>query len=428
MSLYKKYNQSLNHLLSLSNLRKKDFFSGKQNPKHYFKRAKLLYKLAGNPEKIAKKIIVVTGTSGKGSTCNYLHQILFQAGFKVGTYLSPHTTTAIERIKINNLYISPSQFIKIVEQAKPIIEKCYLKMDAPSFFESFLLLALLYFKNQKCDFIIIEVGCGGRHDAANAMSKIDIAAITNIGKDHLHLLGPTLRDVAYEKAGIIHNNLCLTTEKKKRFLKTFETEAKKTNSKFHILDCKKNPNQELAKAIADHLKIKNIRQRRLPAGQAGIRLWRKKAKLPCRFEIIQNKPLVILDSAHNPDKLQYLTEKLKNLRTRKIHLVFGLASPKNISQCLKPILNNFDVQIYATRSLVEQRKAEDPKKIYQTIKKHWPKTKCQIFLDPWQAFKIANKNLKSNELLLITGSTFLCGELRKYWISEETIFKNRKSF
>jgi len=425
MSLYEQYNKSLNYLTSLSNIRDSSFFIGTRDPKHYLKRARLLYKLVGNPEKAAKKTIVVTGTSGKGTTCNYLHQILTEAGHKVGAYFSPHPTTAIERIKVNNLYISPKEFVQTVEKAKPIIEKCWKKFDAPSFFESFLLIALLYFKKKQCDFIIIEVGCGGRHDAANALSKIDIAAITNIGKDHLHIIGPTLKDVAYEKAGIIHQNICFTTEKKNRFLNIFQNEAKKTNSNLVKIDCNINPNRELAKSIAKHLKIKKT------FIEKGI----EKAKLPCRFEIIQKKPLTILDSAHNPDKLKYLGQKLngaiadeKLSSPDRIHLVFALSSPKNVKACLKPILDNFNCRVYATRFLIEQRKATDPKKNQQLIKKHWPKTKCQIYLDPWQAFYQAKKNLKSNQILLVTGSTYLCGELRKHWISEEQILKSRKSF
>jgi len=420
MSLYKQYNQAFEYLSSLANLRQDYSITGAKNPKHYLRRAKLLLRLAGHPEKSAKKIIVVTGTSGKGTTCNILHQILLKSGKKVGTYFSPHPTTAIERIKVNDLYISPNEFIQTVGKAKPIIEKCYQQLDAPSYFENFLLIALLYFKQKKCDYIIIEVGCGGRYDAANALSRIDIAAITNIGKDHLHIIGPTQKDIAHEKAGIIHQNICFTTERKKPFLQIFQNEANKTKSKLIKIDYKNNPNQELTQVIAKHFKIK----------QQFIKKGTQTAKLPCHFEIIQKKPLIILDSAHNPDKLKYLTKKLKNQKTekQKFHLVFALSAPKDIKACLKPILDNFNTQIYATRFLVEQRKATNPKQIFSIIKKHWPKVKCQTFLDPWQAFYKAKQNLKSNQTLLITGSTYLCGELRKNWVSEKQILKSRKSF
>lgn len=424
MSLYEQYNKSLNYLASLSNIRDSSFFTGARDPKHYLKRARLLYKLAGNPEKSAKKIIVITGTSGKGTSCNILHQILTESGHRVGTYFSPHPTTAIERIKVNNQYISPKKFVQTVEKSKPIIKKCWRQFDVPSYFESFLLIALLYFKQKKCDIIIIEAGCGGRHDAANALSRIDIAAITNIGRDHLHIIGPTLKDVAHEKAGIIHQNVCFTTEKKKSFLTIFQNQTKKTNSNLVKIDCNINPNRELAKSIAKHLKIKKT------FIEKGI----EKAKLPCRFEIIQKKPLTILDSAHNPDKLKYLRQKLNDaiaegeLRSpERIHLVFALSAPKNIKAYLKPLLDNFNCRVYATRFLISERKATDPKKIAKAIKKHWRKTKCEFFLDPRQAFYQAKKNLKSNQILIITGSTYLCGELRKQWISEELILKTRNS-
>ncbi len=426
MNPYGNYNQTFEYLSSLANIRQDASITGAKNPKHYLQRAKLLLKLAGNPEKFAKKIIVVTGTSGKGTTCNILHQILSQAGKKVGTYFSPHPTTAIERIKVNELYISPNEFVQTVEKAKPIIEKCYQQLDAPSYFENFLLIALLYFKQKKCDYIIIEVGCGGRYDAANALSRIDLAAITNIGKDHLHIIGPTQKDIAYEKAGIIHKNICFTTERKKQLLKIFQNETKKTKSNLIKVNFKNNPNQELAATIAKHLKIKD------QYIEKGIQT----AKLPCHFEIVQKKPLIILDSAHNPDKLKYLTKKLKNSSIEgrlcfpegKLHIIFALSAPKDIKACLKPLLDNFNAQVYATRFLIEQRNSTDPRKISSIIKKHWPKVKCQTFLDPWQAFYKAKQNLKSSQTLIITGSTYLCGELRKHWISEEQILKSRKSF
>lgn len=425
MNQYSKYNEAFNYLTSLANFREDSFHNGTNDPKHYLKRAKLLFKLANYPEKAAKKYIVVTGTSGKGTTCNILHQILTEAGHTVGTYFSPHPTTAIERIKVNNLYISPAEFSKTVEKAKPIINECYKKLDVPSYFEAFLLIALLYFKQKKCDYIIVEVGCGGRHDAANALSRIDIAAITNIGKDHLHIIGPTLKDIAFEKAGIIHDNICFTTEKKKDFFNIFKEQARQTNSELVKIPYQKNPNLQLSQAIAKHLKIKN----------QFIKKGIAKAKLPCHFEIIQKYPILILDSAHNPDKLKFFGQKLNDtiaegeLRSPdQIHLVFALSSPKDIKACLKPVLDNFNCQVYATRFLVGQRQATDPKKIQQTIKKHWPKTECEIFLDPWQALSQAKQNIKKNEILLITGSTYLCGELRKHWVSEEKIIKTRTSF
>ncbi len=104
-----------------------------------------------------------------------------------------------------------------------------------------------------------------------------------------------------------------------------------------------------------------------------------------------------------------------------------MSAPKDIKACLKPLLDNFNSQIYATRFLIESRKATDPKQLASIINKNWPRTKYEMFLDPWQAFHQAKKNLKPNQTLLITGSTYLCGELRKHWIAEKQILKNRKS-
>ncbi|MFH1956238.1 MAG: Mur ligase family protein, partial [Patescibacteria group bacterium] len=186
------------------------------------------------------KFIHIAGTSGKGTVTAMVHQILHQAGYKIGSFYSPHPTTSIERIRVGVDYISPSDFVKILDKIKPVLEEMYsenrrgakfwntrfsgscVPTIMPSYFEIFFALALLYFKRKKCEYVILETGCGGEFDATNIIKKPLITAITNIGFDHTQLLGNTLQKIAKTKAGIIKpGSIFLTTEKIKAILKIF---------------------------------------------------------------------------------------------------------------------------------------------------------------------------------------------------------------
>ncbi|MBU1132248.1 hypothetical protein KKC32_03325 [Patescibacteria group bacterium] len=412
IKLCKQYLAAEAYLDSLANLTETNFFAGTSDPDHHFKRARHLLKLAGNPDK-SFKIIHVAGTSGKGSTCNYIYQILQKAGFKTGAHFSPFVSVATEKIQVNNKFISAGEFIELVEHIKPIIDKCVKTFDAPSYFECWILLALLYFKKQKCDFAILETGCGGKYDATNAVSKTVASVITNIGFDHMHILGNTIPEIAEQKAGIIRKNgKVFTAALRKNALAVIKKVCKEKNAELIQIKKTTDPNKALATAVARYLKIndKNI--------ERGLN---SKIKLPARFEIMQKNPLVIIDGAHNPDKLDYLAKKLEQIEYKKMHLVCALTSQKNIGDCFKNILKKADF-IYCTRFLNPFRKCTPPQILAKKLKTNsW-------FIDPNDALKTALKKANKNDLILITGSFFLCGDLRENWISKEAQIEGRRSF
>jgi len=436
IKLYQKYKQAESYFESLQNMTKENFFKGNADPQVFFDRAKKFLSLAGNPDK-TYKIIHVAGTSGKGSTVNYISKILVNDGNKVGTHYSPFVSVATEKIQINHKLIPVKDFIELVEEMKPIIEKMVATVGIPSYFECWMVASLLYFKKKKVDYVVLETGCGGRFDASNAVAKTEYQIITNIGLDHTQFLGTTIEKIAFEKAGIIRKKgKCITTATQPSVIKIFEKVCQERGSNLDILDNQSEPNKALAIHVAQKMGIDD-------------RIIQKSIKealnTPSRFEIMQKKPLVILDGAHNHDKINYLVNKIllldgldtdrpkvpasartTNGKIGNIHLVVAMTDKKDPKDVFKPFKDLFPQikHVYATRFLNSFRMAMNP----EEIKKAFRNKAVTTHLDPNDALKLALKNAKANDLILITGSFFLCCDLRKRWISEEKQLEQRSSF
>lgn len=417
------YHQAVNFLESLLNLPIPDYLLKQTDRSIYLKRLERFLAVLGHPEKNLK-FIHITGTAGKGTTVSCLHEIIKAGGKKAGSYYSPHPTTALERIKVNDLYISPADFSRLTEKIKTKLDQVLRSSPygQPSYFETFLALALLYFKEQQCDYVILEAGLGGTHDATNVIAKPLITAITNINYDHTEILGKTLTKIALDKAGIIKKgSRFFTTETRPALLKIFQNKCLALDVKCHTIpakDADSNPNRELAQAIAQALGF----------SQQTIDKGLKSAKLPCRSEVVQTNPTVIIDGSHNPVKLKFLAKKIRALYLdKKVNLILGMAADKNLEDSLKEILPAVKQTIF-TRFLMPYRKSANITMLAKISRSIRPNVPMTVFTDPWQALAFGLKTTKKNELLLITGSFFLAGELRTHWITEEQILKTRKSF
>lgn len=403
---------------SLINLPIADFNLKTTDRSVYLKRLSWFLRLLNNPQN-GFKYIHITGTAGKGSTAHFLHEILLASGKKVGSYYSPHPTTDIERIRVGKMFISPKELVQLTEQLKPALAMAGKESPygTPSYFETFLALAFLYFKKSKCEYVILEAGLGGTHDATNVIDYPLICAITNINYDHQNILGKTLKKIAIDKAGIIKKgSIFFTGEQRKAILKIFKQKCLALKAPIIKIQKNSESNKMLAKAIAEKL---NLQMSAIKKGLA-------KDRISCRFEIIQKNPTVILDGSHNPIKLEYLSRKLKTLRGKNI-FIFAQAQDKDLRQSLKAIAKQADYFLI-TRFLMPYRKTADMKIIEQEIRKLNQKAKTELFFDPWQALSRGLKIARINDNIIITGSFFLAGELRKHWISEEKILKTRKSF
>lgn len=417
-STYKKYRAAEKYFESLGGSirtnKNKLFF----NTDFSLSRMRLLLQLTGNPDR-AFKIIHIAGTSGKGSVTNYLYNILQANGCKTGAHFSPFVSVATEKIQINNKFISVKEFIKLVDDLKPIIDQCSQTISSPSYFEVWILAALVYFKKKNCDYVVLETGCGGRFDATNAVQKTIVSVITNIGLDHTAIIGKTISKIAYEKAGIIRENgVVFTAANRKQALAVIKKVCLKQNAK--LITVKNKTNADLASAVARYLKI----------NEQDITQGLMNAKLPARFEIVQQNPLIILDGAHNPDKLNYLTKRLRLFKQefviKKTHLICSLTEEKNIKQCFKKIIKEVDF-VYCTRALTPVRSFARPEQLAKTSRelKNIP---TQFFSNPHLAFRTALNKTNKNDLIIITGSFFLCGDLRSHWIDPKKQLEQRTNF
>lgn len=437
-----KYFNSVRFLESLTNIPEPNHLRREETKdlSFFIKRLKFLLKLLGSPEK-GFKYIHIAGTSGKSSLTCLIQSIMTEANIKTGGFFSPHLASITERIKVNNQQISPKNFSRLTDRLKPYYAECAKSnpYGLPSYFETLMAIAFLYFKEKKCEYVILETGIGSSFDATNIIPGAKATIITNIGVDHNRILGKTKTKIAKTKAKIIKNNsILLTGEKNPSLLKILEKICGKKRGKFKKIDfdfktIKNNlkgtkfqyKNNVYQTKIAGEHQIKNailaiatinsIKDKRI--GLEAIKKGLAKAFLPGRLEIIRKKPIIIIDGAHNADKMKTTADFVKNIKFRKLYLIIGLAESKNLYNTLKYIIP-LSSQIYLTRFLFPGRKSKNLKKMYEAAEKLTAK-KIKIFVDPWQALEEALAKAKKDDMILITGSFFLAGELRKKWIKEQ---------
>ena len=422
MNIYKEYKKACNFLENVSRLETDlEYMKERESRdlKKYLLRTQDLLDRLGNPEKDLK-IIHITGTSGKGTTVALIHRILQNVGYVVGSTLSPATTTTLERIKVNDLYIDPLRFIEIVEGLKPIILDMYLsgKYGRPSYFDLILTIALIYFKEQKCDYVILEVGMGGRFDATNVIKNTLASVITNVHYDHTHLLGNSLEEIAQEKAGIIkENSAFFTTEKRDVLLKKFKKICDDKHTHFYHVEEKEDPNLSLAFEIGKFL---GVEEQYLQKENLSL-------SLPCRFELMQDSPRVILDGAHNVSKMAFSLKKLEKINYQKLFVVFSAGKTKDALGMLD-LLANYTNHISLSINSSSHKKTFSLKDMYTFLSEKYPSLEISLFLDDEQALMENMEKAGEDDLILVTGSLYFTGSLRKKWYPEEYIIEKRKSF
>ena len=376
----------------------------------------LLSKYLGNPEKNLK-FIHVAGTNGKGSTSHLFASVLREAGYKVGLYTSPHLKDFRERIKI----ISPEVSGEISEDfvcefiAK---HKNFFETNDLSFFEMTVGLAFDYFKNEKIDIAIIEVGMGGRLDSTNIINPL-ISVITNIGKDHTQFLGTTFEAIATEKAGIIKQNIPViigeyTSETKPVFL----AKANETKSEIYFasdLILEDFPSDLIGvyqilnkKTVLQTLRILNS-QNEFQVSEAAIKTGFlnvvKNTGLQGRWQQLNIAPKVICDTAHNKHGLEIVLNQLKNEQFETLHFVFGVVNDKDLDEILplfpktanyyfcKPnIPRGLDASVLAKKALQFGLHG----KVYNSVS---------------EAYQNALQNARTTDFIYIGGSTFVVGEI-----------------
>ncbi|MFK5973363.1 MAG: folylpolyglutamate synthase/dihydrofolate synthase family protein [Flavobacteriaceae bacterium] len=291
-----------------------------------------------NPEKKFKSIHVA-GTNGKGSCSHMLASILQEAGYKVGLYTSPHLKDFRERIRINGKPLDKKFVIDFIEQNKPFLEGHGL-----SFFEMSVGMAFDYFAREKVDIAIVEVGLGGRLDSTNIITP-KVSLITNIGMDHLEILGDNLKKIALEKAGIIKENVpVVISEYQEETANTFSAIAKKKGCKIIFAD--KIVQKEYKTSLLGNYQSRNVKGVIAVLGvlngfntteehlRAGLRNVVKNTGLMGRWQVLQQKPMLVCDTAHNLEGLSLVLEQIHKEKFEALHIVLGFVKAKNLGAIL----------------------------------------------------------------------------------------------
>jgi len=361
-----------------------------------------------NPEKKFKSIHV-GGTNGKGSTSHMLASILQEAGYKVGLYTSPHLKNFTERIRINGKEIPKSKVASFIKK-----HRIFLENQGLSFFEMTVGMAFDYFANEHVDIAIIEVGLGGRLDSTNIITP-EIAVITNIGLDHTQFLGDTLPEIAFEKAGIIKNNIPVVIGEKQAavapvFLKkasemnapiVFASESDENYATDLLGDYQKS-NVKTAVSTIQNLQGFQISKENIAKGLINVV---KNTNLKGRWQIVKEAPKIICDTAHNKEGLQIVLNQLQNENYQNLHIVLGVVADKKLEEVLPlfPVTGTY----YFCKPDVPRGLSEKELQ----LKANSFNLKGEIFPSVKKAFQKALLNANQEDIIYVGGSTFVVAEI-----------------
>lgn len=441
--IYKRLQQELERLPSIQG-----YMTNRRHPSFYFDRVRRVLGLLGNPER-EFRFVHIGGTSGKGSTTMLIHSMLHAAGRRVGSNLSPHVTTLVERIMINGRPVSPADLWWAWTQMQPALRKIRTlgKDYLPSYFEALVVMSFLLFKKYRVEWVALEVGCGGEFDATNVIPPPDVAVITSIGLDHTNILGRTRKLIARTKAGIIkHGSYVITGEGDAAIRKILCARAQRMRTPYLYVPLPswrhktfqgktifRMPNGKtistpligehqihniaLAMAVARHMKLP------LSAVIRGIRT----TKLPARTEYVQNDPDVIIDGAHNPDKIKALVRVIRNIPHKRLHAIVGIGHAKPVRQIIRE-LGKITHAFTFTQAPIDQPAPEPAESLLRIAKKLFPSKPMCIVKDPKRAARSVMKQNARDTLIVVTGSLYLAGVVRELWFPEERILATRSLF
>ncbi|MCX8158073.1 MAG: bifunctional folylpolyglutamate synthase/dihydrofolate synthase [Candidatus Diapherotrites archaeon] len=368
------------------------------------------------------RVIHVAGSNGKGSTVCFISSILKEAGYKVGSYYSPHLFRVNERIRINDSEISDDDFARLISFFVGYAEKMKKK---PSYFELLTAAAIKHFLDNRVDFAVIETGMGGRLDATNIF-KETVSVITAIDLEHVQYLGNTIEKIAFEKSSIIKKYSVVVFDKNNKGKKVILEMAKKKRAKilnplYEIVNICENgcvfnikrplkldnleikfigrhyvKNASLACCVAFYLNVIGF-----PISENAIREGLKNAYLKGRFEVIQKNPLIILDVAHNPSAVKSTFESLNYINFNKLIVVFSCLADKDFRKMLKCIKS--DLLIICE---IKNKRAAS----VEMLAKYCPKN-CVVIKNPKIAFEQAKLFATKKDLILILGSHYLIEQI-----------------
>ncbi|GHE73489.1 bifunctional folylpolyglutamate synthase/dihydrofolate synthase [Roseivirga thermotolerans] len=368
----------------------------------------------GNPQQKFKSIHVA-GTNGKGSTSHMLASVLQSAGYKTGLYTSPHLKSFTERIRLNGKEAEQDFVINFIKKHKTLIEEI-----KPSFFEITVVMAFEYFAQKKVEVAVIEVGLGGRLDSTNVI-RPELSIITNIGFDHMELLGDTLAKIAMEKAGIIKENVpVVITEKQADTVPVFTQIANNRNAPITfaeevqfdaipLSDLKGNYQAKNVRGVLTALDILRTAGWKISdeAIHLGLQNVQANTGLKGRWQQIGSHPLTICDTGHNKEAFEYIVRQIQRELFDQLYMVLGFVKEKD----LKPILNMLPedaVLIFCEPQIPRALLLEELRERTQYMKQ----TRYYI-QDVNRAITKARSLASEGDMIYIGGSTFVVAEIEE---------------
>lgn len=388
-------------------------------------RIEKLCSLLGNPQD-SLKFIHVAGTNGKGSTVTMTACALEDAGYTVGKYTSPFVYDFRERIEVNGEMIGKDEFAKLAEKAAAACERMD---DQPTEFELVTAIAFMYYKARGCDYVVLEVGLGGRLDATNIIKDPLVSVICSISLDHTHILGDTEEKIAFEKAGIIKEGrpCAVYPLNSESVTKLFEKTCKERGSKLCIPDISK---LTVKSTVNNKMVFEYKGTRYSPAMLGRHQIYNAltaitaleiigidtvhiasgigRAAAHGRYEIISEKPRVILDAGHNRSGIESLMKSLKNdKKIKNLTVIFGMLKDKDYPFAIREIASAASKMICVTPDSPRALNAKDAKEIAELFC-----TKSFACDGPQDAVQRALSGI-GNGTILVCGSFFIIDKIVK---------------
>lgn len=403
-------------------------------------RMEWMMKRLGHPERNIRALHVA-GTNGKGSTVSYIRSILQEAGYIVGTFTSPYIEEFNERISVNGVPITNEEIASLAAKIKPLADELEnTELGAPTEFEIITAMSLYYFgKMNPMDFVVYEVGLGGRFDSTNIIHPL-VSVITTIGLDHTAILGDTIEQISFEKAGIIKSGVpVITGVHQEGALKVITEVAKERKASryvlgidFYALNHDSNEKGETFNYVSERSEIKNLQitmkgsHQVLNASLAlkaveylqtyfsvhiteeNIREGLRKMFWVGRFEKLSEQPLIFVDGAHNPEGVKELVKTARtHLKGKSITTLFSALQDKKLDEMIQGINEISDKIVFTSFDFPRAASAEQ-------LKNMFPQNQYVAIENFKEAIDTILLSLKENQVLLITGSLYFISEVRKY--------------
>ncbi len=387
----------------------------------------------GNPQE-KLKVVHVAGTNGKGSTSTMISNILRQSGYNTGLFISPYVTDFRERIQYNGNMIEKNELAECVEAVKNAIEKISADGIQPTEFEAVTAAAFLYFEKKKCDFVVLEVGLGGRLDSTNVILAPYVSVLTSISLDHTAILGDTIEEIVNEKCGIIKfgaETVVYPFQNEKAMKIIEKTCTERCNSmKIPDISCLQIYDEKLEGTSASYKgiefllplsgkhmiynactaieAIRSLSRLGIIISDEAVKNGIEKSIMPARMELIKKKPVIILDGGHNEGCAAALCDFIKkHLADKRIVMVSSMMADKDYISYLSSVCP-FAETFIATKADVPR--ALGSSDLCESAKKFCKN--CYDISEPKKAIIAARNILQPDDALIICGSFYLAGEIR----------------